>query len=140
MFLDSRALFIVQTEKLGSCCHHLSLSLFFFSAFTKCKFILWSMAQGTEKMLMLIGEFKLVSFQICCQLLQSGVSVEGIHSGHRSLPGGHYCKSQRGLEMISVFHLPLAAAQRYSKWQKKCSRMALRVFSPPLPPPSLSNL
>lgn len=92
------------------------------------------MAQGTEKMLMLIGEFKLVSFQICCQLVQSGVSVEGIHSGHRSLPGGHYYKSQRGLEMISVFHLTLAAAQRYSKWQKTCSRMALRVFpSHPLP-------
>lgn len=71
---------------------------------------------------MLIGEFNLLSFQIYWQLLQSGMSLKGIHSGHRLLPGGLYCKSQRGLEMISVFHLPLATAKYYSKWQK-----ALRV-------------
>lgn len=50
-----------------------------------------------------------------------------IHSGHCLLAAGHYCKLQRGLEIISVFHLPLATVRRYCKWQKNYSRMALRV-------------
>lgn len=86
---------------------------------------------------MLIGQFKVLSFQICWQVLQSGIRLEGIHGGHFLVPGEHYCKSQRRLEVISGFHLTLATAH----WQmakEGLQNSSWGVTTPP--PPSSSSL